>query len=419
MNYTLYLISDLLLEVYNQLIESANQSPNPMRRIRLRTNKSSIASLLRASLGRLIFLLLLANFSNFTQAHTLVISNAEVELITDNQLTIKLEVDLMRLLQSTQSDLKTDQQLLDFLKSQSRVELFELFKKIENELKNSTLLYFDDQRFYLEHLDSPNISALSNQLTQQSRYTNYQVTFVGLGSYPSHAKHLSIQFPASLGVVNLKLSRPNHQLIAQAEKSASYLLKNGQPSLSSVLFSNVLSYVYQGFIHIIPLGFDHILFVLALFLLGRKLSTLLWQISAFTLAHTVTLGLGIYGIVSIPSGIVEPLIALSIVYVAFENSLNRPLNSSRIAVVFGFGLLHGLGFASALLALGLPKNLWLSSLVSFNVGVELGQLGVILIAFLLLGRAQKRDDYHSRLVRPISLFILLIASYWFIQRLFF
>ncbi len=366
-----------------------------------------------------LLILIIVSFSSLTQAHTLAISSAEIELISDNQLTIKLKVDLMRLLRSEQKDLKSDQQAIAFLQSKTRVELFELFKIIKADLKNNIILYFDDQPFYLDHLDSPNISLLSNQLRLESSWTNYQVIFVGLASYPSQAKHLSIRFPEKLGAVNFKLSRPNNQLIAKAEKSASYLLQNGQLAHSSVMFSNVVSYIYQGFIHIIPKGLDHILFVLALFLLGRQLSTLIWQISAFTLAHTVTLGLGIYGIVTVPSSIVEPLIALSIAYVAFENTLNRPLKTSRIAVVFGFGLLHGLGFASALLALGLPKGLWLSSLVSFNIGVELGQLSVILIAFLLLGWAQKREDYHSRVVRPISLLILIIAIYWVIQRLFF
>lgn len=179
-------------------------------------------------------------------------------------------------------------------------------------------------------------------------------------------------------------------------------------------------YLKLGYKHILPLGFDHILFVLSLFLLSSKLKPLLWQSLAFTVAHSITLGLAMYGAVKVSPGIVEPLIALSIMYVALENVFVKRLRPSRIGVVFLFGLVHGLGFASSLSTLGLPQNAFLSSLVMFNVGVELGQLTVILLAFFLIGKWFGAKPYYSKyIVNPLSLFIAAVALFWVIQRTLF
>ena len=122
-------------------------------------------------------------------------------------------------------------------------------------------------------------------------------------------------------------------------------------------------YLKLGYTHILPLGFDHILFILSLFLLSPKLKPVLWQATAFTVAHSVTLGLAMYHVITPPAKIVEPVIALSIMYVALENVFSPKLKTSRIAVVFLFGLVHGMGFAGALGHLGLPKNSYLICLV--------------------------------------------------------
>ncbi|HMH23692.1 MAG TPA: HupE/UreJ family protein [Puia sp.] len=181
-----------------------------------------------------------------------------------------------------------------------------------------------------------------------------------------------------------------------------------------------LIYLQLGYQHILPLGFDHILFVMSLFLLSPKLKPVLWQATAFTIAHSVTLGLAMYHLISVPAKIIEPLIALSIMYVALENIFSPRLKASRIGVVFLFGLVHGLGFAGALGQLGLPQNAYLLSLVMFNVGVELGQLTVILLAWLLLARWFGRKPYYrTAIVIPLSALIALIAAYWTVQRIFF
>lgn len=176
-------------------------------------------------------------------------------------------------------------------------------------------------------------------------------------------------------------------------------------------------YVKLGYQHILPLGLDHILFVVSLFLLSAKLKPLLWQSLTFTVAHSITLGLAMYNVITLPAAIVEPLIALSIMYVALENVFTGQLRRSRIAVVFLFGLIHGLGFAGALSSLGLPQNAYLTSLVMFNIGVELGQLTVILIAFFLIGKwFGHKPWYHKYVVIPLSLVIAVIALFWVVQR---
>ena len=133
-------------------------------------------------------------------------------------------------------------------------------------------------------------------------------------------------------------------------------------------------------------GLDHILFVLSLYILEPRLKPVLWQATAFTVAHSITLGLAMYGVIHPPTSVVEPVIALSILFVAIENIITDRINPWRLAVVFGFGLIHGMGFASALTSLGLPRKMFLESLLAFNVGVELGQVSVILLAWALVGR---------------------------------
>jgi hypothetical protein len=125
-----------------------------------------------------------------------------------------------------------------------------------------------------------------------------------------------------------------------------------------------------------------------------------------------------YGLVSVPPRIVEPLIALSIAYVAIENIFRSELKSWRVALVFAFGLLHGMGFAGALKELGLPRSEFVTALLTFNAGVEAGQLAVIGAAFTIVGwHCANRVWYRSRIVVPASVLIACTAVYWTIERL--
>jgi len=176
-------------------------------------------------------------------------------------------------------------------------------------------------------------------------------------------------------------------------------------------------YLLLGYTHILPKGLDHILFVLGLFLLSTRVTPLLWQVTTFTVAHSITLGLSTYGVIALPSRVVEPLIALSIAYVAIENLATRELKPWRLALVFLFGLLHGLGFAGVLRELGLPRGEFLAGLLAFNVGVEGGQLTVIAVAMLLTWRFVNRSWYRRRVVIPASLIIAAIGIYWTVTRI--
>jgi hypothetical protein len=175
-------------------------------------------------------------------------------------------------------------------------------------------------------------------------------------------------------------------------------------------------YLWLGLTHIVPNGLDHMLFVLGLFLLNPRWRSVLWQVSAFTIAHSITLGLSMHGLITVPPAVVEPLIALSIIYVAVENLLRSELTPWRIGLVFVFGLLHGMGFAGVLTELGLPRAEFMTALVAFNAGVEAGQLLVIAAAFTLVGWYRAHPSYRMRVAVPASLAIACVAVYWTIER---
>lgn len=183
----------------------------------------------------------------------------------------------------------------------------------------------------------------------------------------------------------------------------------------------VFSYYLQlGFQHILPLGLDHILFVVGLYLLSPKLKDVLLQATTFTIAHTITLGLVMKNMIVAPSNIIEPIIALSIAFIALENLITSKLGVWRILIVFFFGLVHGMGFASALSELGLPRDSFYVSLLTFNVGVELGQISVIVLCWLAFGLwFSSKQWYKSRIVIPFSLSIAAIALYWTVERTLF
>jgi|GEM_PF-3257038 hypothetical protein len=212
-------------------------------------------------------------------------------------------------------------------------------------------------------------------------------------------------------VTNARDEEPASQIKLNDKKKSDQQLPLGRIKVATRYFN-------FGFLHILPKGLDHILFVLALFLLSIKFSYLLWQVTAFTIAHSITLGLSIYGYVSLSSAVVEPLIAVSIVFVAFENLMTTRLNPWRPVIVFIFGLLHGLGFAGVLSELGLPRGDFLTALVTFNLGVELGQLTVIGSAYLLIGWFIKKTWYRKCVIVPASLIIAITGAYWTFERVF-
>ncbi len=182
-------------------------------------------------------------------------------------------------------------------------------------------------------------------------------------------------------------------------------------------WSTFASFFRQGFLHVLPLGVDHVLFVIGLFLMSRKWNLLIYQVSAFTVAHTLTLGMATMGWVSVPSGIVEPIIAASIAFVALENVFLPKYHPRRLLLVFFFGLIHGLGFAGALGELNLNPSILLFSLIGFNLGVEGGQLTVVLLSLVGVFPFRNQETYRSTVVIPLSLLIAGIGIFWTIERI--
>lgn len=239
------------------------------------------------------------------------------------------------------------------------------------------------------------------------------------GRVPERSQSVVWRFDAGFGPSVIR-ARP-----AGGDIFFSEYLTDGAPSkaigLGSVVRQSRLSvfanYVAIGFEHIVPKGLDHILFVVGLFLLSPRLKPVLWQVTWFTLAHSATLALGMTGLVRIPPSVVEPLIALSIVYVAVENLRGDRLGRWRPLVVFLFGLLHGLGFAGVLAEIGLAPGDFLVGLVAFNLGVELGQLAVVAGCFLAVGVwFGDRAWYRRAVAMPASLAIAAIGAWWFVER---
>jgi len=191
----------------------------------------------------------------------------------------------------------------------------------------------------------------------------------------------------------------------------------GSPYAPVSTAARLREYLWLGYTHILPKGLDHILFVLGLFLLSARLRPVLVQVTTFTVAHSLTLALAIFGFVTLPAAVVEPLIALSIVYVGVENLRVRTLTPARLALVFAFGLLHGLGFAGVLAGLAVADAGIVVPLAGFNVGVEAGQLTVVAVAALTVGWWRDRPWYHAAVVVPASTAIALVGLYWTVTRL--
>jgi hydrogenase/urease accessory protein HupE len=240
------------------------------------------------------------------------------------------------------------------------------------------------------------------------------------GEYPADAQNMTWTYSAGFGASAIRVGRREAEAIQTAfltdgATSDPFPLDRLEPKSR---WRVAWDYLVLGFEHILPKGLDHILFVLGIFLLSLAWRPLLYQVTAFTVAHSITLALSLYGIVSLPVCVVEPLIALSIVYVGVENILTGSLKPWRVWVVFGFGLLHGLGFAGVLTELKLPRSEFVTALIGFNVGVEFGQLAVILMAFFAVALwFRDKPWYRRRVVIPASAAIALTGAFWTVQRL--
>jgi hydrogenase/urease accessory protein HupE len=380
-------------------------------------------------------------------AHDLGFSRTVVALLADGSFRIDLQADLDALALAVSQD--TDNaQLMAALDAMSEEEIEESLADLRQTFLRRVRLRFDGETF-LPEITFPD--ARSDRARAQE--TVFGLTARLSGDLPAGATDLTLQasraFPPlhitfidvrtrnvsaarldellEAGAATTNTSEPSdiatllgdlvvgRQILEQGARSDSFRLD--RPPLPPSRFAVATQYAQLGFTHIIPRGLDHILFVLGLFLLNSAWRPLLAQVTAFTAAHTLTLALSTYGVVSLPASIVEPLIAVSIAWIAFENVATDELKWWRPAVVFAFGLLHGLGFAGVLSELGLPRDEYVTALLSFNVGVEVGQLAVIALAALALGTFRNRSWYRSRVTVPLSTLIGFVGIYWAIERI--
>ena len=185
------------------------------------------------------------------------------------------------------------------------------------------------------------------------------------------------------------------------------------------VFAVIRKFVAAG-IHHILIGPDHLLFLVGLLLLGGSVRHLLLVVSSFTLAHSITLSLAALNVVTPPARVIEPAIALSIVYVGVDNLMVGRGRDVRAWIAFAFGFIHGFGFANVLREMNLPSQALGWSLFSFNLGVEIGQLlVVVLVASALAALRSSNETASRRLAFAGSLAVILVGAFWFVQRVFF
>jgi hydrogenase/urease accessory protein HupE len=357
-----------------------------------------------------IFLLL---FIKSSYAHELRPAIANLNIYEKNNITnatLSIQLNLEAIIASvdinhTNTEDSKESDEYENLRNMSAVELIEKFNSKIKNLENRVYLKSANHNYNLvmTNIDIPEIGNINIA----------RDTIIDFEIKDLKEENLKFFWDKNLGPIILRVNSINN------EDLYSKLIEAGNQSnwFSS---ENIKTYVYLGFKHIIPKGLDHILFVLALFLLSPKLRPVILQVSIFTLAHTITLFLGVLDIIKIPSMIVEPIIALSISFIAIENLFTENLKKLRPYIIFIFGLLHGLGFAGVLNEIGISESLFISSLISFNVGVELGQISVILLSYIFIALLfQKKSWYRNRITKPLSLIIAAIGFYWFFERLFF
>ncbi len=348
----------------------------------------------------------------------------EITASTSARVTVEIRASIEALLTGINAQYKNTKQApnadaYDALRILSSEALDAKFRPFIPELLKSVLLSADGAPVELK---------LASVKIPDPGYTKVPriSVLVLTGSLKREVKSLKFYYPAKFGDSAIRVRQVDEarekwhwsewQWIRKDEASKAFALDNlfhRRP-----VYNTVAEYIAIGFSHILPKGLDHVLFVLGLFLFNTKMRPLLWQVTMFTIAHTLTLGMSMAGIIDLPARIVEPLIALSIAYIGFENVYTSQLRPHRLALVFGFGLLHGLGFASVLADFGMPENAFMTALISFNIGVELGQLAVIAIAFLAVGLwFGSKPGYRNAVIIPGSLVIAAIGLYWTVERL--
>ncbi len=373
----------------------------------------------------ILILLFSSSVMNSVQADVVKPALIEISANTEGDIHIEIRASIEALLTGINSQYKNTQNAptakeYDRLRNLSPAQLEQAFNQFKAQFLNS--IYLHDQQ------NNPVVLAVESVDIPEVGYPKVpRISLIKLSAVIDlQTESLQWYYPKAFGDNAVRL-RQVDEVNQKWHWSVWHWLRDDSPSspfsltelvTQAPLLEVIGEYIVLGFEHIIPKGWDHMLFIFGIFLLSYRLKPLLWQVSLFTLAHTVTLGLSMNGIIALPAYIVEPLIALSIVYIGIENIWAKSLHRSRLVLIFLFGLLHGLGFAGVLSDFGMPSHAFAAALISFNIGVELAQIAIILLAFFSLTFWFKHKSwYRNIVVIPCSSVISLVALYWTAERL--
>jgi hydrogenase/urease accessory protein HupE len=368
--------------------------------------------------GLLLSIVILGLLAMEAQAHRLRPAIVTISFAQANSVEVEISLNMEAVLAGISpthqdTDESPNAPAYEQLRAMQPDALVERIREFEKNFLDGIRVEFDGRAVAL-NLAGAQVPAVGD--TARQRLSTLHLR----GAVPSGATAFTWKYAAEFGASAVRVGRTRDNIIRTTFLNAgvtSEAFPLDDTLVAKTTPEVAIEYLLLGFEHIVPKGLDHILFVLGIFFLSLHWKPLLYQVTAFTIAHSITLGLSLYGFVSLPPSIVEPLIALSICYVAFENVITKELKPWRVYVVFAFGLLHGLGFAGVLLELGLPRNEFLTALITFNIGVELGQLTVITAAFASVGYwFRDKPWYRQRIVIPVSLLIAMTGAYWTIQR---
>ena len=303
----------------------------------------------------------------------------------------------------------------------------DLRKLPDNDLKENIMSNWDNisQNIYIKlDGDVQILNLLSIEIINQINYEVTRDTIINF-HIPLDKKNTSFSFSMSKKFGSIILREQN--LNKNVDQLYTNYLNSGDASdlinlnhtVALTKINSFIKYLFLGIEHIIPKGLDHMLFIIGLFLFSNLIRPLLLQVTMFTIAHTITLVIASLSLINVNASIVEPLITLSIVYIGVENIFKKYSNTKiRYYVIFLFGLLHGLGFALVLKDVGLDYSNLLMNLVSFNIGVEIAQIFILFLLYLTIGLFFSKKKYYKIIFQiPLSLFISLIAIYWFVERI--
>ena len=358
-------------------------------------------------------------------------SEADVNIDTDYVLTLDLSLDLLTEMGSASAYYDFSQLSAGQIEGQHQ--------ELLDRLKSAILITQDEAIIPLELVSI--VPASQSPLSDFENNFDWPMTDFQLKAQLSSAAPIRIKFqtnfvfeePIALNMYSSLSGKRKSRWLVAGQSGPLFELNpdaaiSGEPILADpserLSLSTLWDYVRFGFVHILPSGWDHLLFLLMVYLSATSTKQLIGRITLFTLAHSLTLGLASYRIIELPGLLIETLISLSILVVAlsalFKKSASTKPESWRrnitgSLVIFAFGLLHGLGFASVLMNLNQPLEHFLISLLSFNIGVELGQLCFLAGLAMIIGRFKNSDFYQAKIVRPLSACTAVIILFWLVQ----